>query len=74
MLDEKYEIDFPESETLNWKTVMFNCPNKPYYHKKKVTGVLLHDGNFVINGMLFNAGEFDVIDEDPIGTLFGNKN
>lgn len=73
MLNKKYEIDFPEEGTLNWKTIQFTNPKDSYLKDKKITGVLLHDGNFVVNGVFFTKEEFTVIDENPIATLFGLK-
>lgn len=73
MLDKKYEIDFPENDILNWKTVKFVNPNKLQFKNKQITGVLLHDGNFVVNGVLFFKDEFEVIDENPIETFWKLK-
>lgn len=55
--ESKYEQDFPEEVDWNWKTVTLNTPNNPNYHNKKIVGVLLHDGSFVVNGVHFDKEE-----------------
>ena len=61
----KYKQDFPDEGYLNWKRVRINVPDD-YRHNVKIMGVLLHDGNFVANGVLFLKDEFRIIDEDPL--------
>lgn len=60
----KYEIDFPDIGDFNWKTVKLKNTN--YYNGCKIIGVVLHDGNFMVNGVLFLKHQFDIIDENPI--------
>ena len=48
-----YVQDFPDEGSFNWKSVKLNTPNDSYYHGHKIIGVVLHDGNFMINGVLF---------------------
>jgi hypothetical protein len=47
----KYDIDFPETGDLNWKTVKIITPNISYLNGKKIIGVVLHDGKFIVNGV-----------------------
>ena len=63
---KKYKQDFPDQGSFNWKTVRLKTPDNIYYDGHKITGVVLHDGNFMINGVLFLAGQFEIIDEDPL--------
>ena len=63
---KKYKKDFPDQGYFNWKTVLLKTPNNIYYDGYKITGVLLHDGNFMTNGVLFLADQFEIIDEDPL--------
>ena len=51
---KKYEIDFPDEGYFNWKTVKFTNPAWGYYKNAKIVGVLLHDGNFLTNGVFLN--------------------
>ena len=62
----KYEQDFPNKGCFNWKTVKLKTPDNIYYNGRKVNGVVLHDGNFMVNGILFLADQFEIIDEDPL--------
>lgn len=63
---EKYEKDFPAQGKLNWKKVKIITPENRYYDGNSMLGVLLHDGNFMINSVLFTSNQFEIIDEDPI--------
>ena len=63
---KKYEKDFPDQGFLNWKTVILKTPDNSYYDGLKINGVFLHDGNLMINGVLFLANQFEIIDEDPL--------
>lgn len=63
--EDKYKQDFPKFGNFNWKTVKLKTPKKPYYDGFKICGVVLHDGNFVTNGVLFEKGEFEIVEEDP---------
>lgn len=63
--ETKYEQDFPEEGDWNWKTVTLNTPNDPYYHNHKITGVLLHDGSFVVNGIYYDKEEVGKVEDDP---------
>ena len=54
-----YAQDFPVVGTFNWKVA---------YIKKdraKMTGVHLHDGKFMINGVLFDKNEFKIVMNYP---------
>lgn len=61
-----YEEDFPETGNLNWKTVILKTPDNPYYNGHKIMGVVLHDGNFMINGVMFLKNQYEIIDENPM--------
>lgn len=61
-----YEQDFPEHGTFNWKTVILKTPNEPYYDGRKTMGVLLHDNNFMVNGVLFLENQYEIINHDPM--------
>lgn len=61
-----YEQDFPEEGCFNWKTIKIKMPKNIYYNGNEIIGVLLHDGNFMINGVLFLESQFEIIDEDPL--------
>ena len=63
---ELYKDDFPDEGNFNWKTVEINMGEKHYYTGCKINGVLLHDGNFCVNGVIFFKGQFKIIDEKPI--------
>ncbi len=63
---KKYAQDFPDEGTFNWKRVKLKTPNDPYYNGHITVGVVLHDGNFMINGVLFLKNEYEIIDEDPL--------
>lgn len=58
-----YEQDFPNEGFFNWKTVKLKVFP---YNDCEITGVLLHDGNFMINNILFLKDEYEIIDEDPL--------
>ena len=62
----KYKQDFPDQGYFNWKTVKLKTPDNIYYNEHEITGVILHDGNFMINAVLFLAEQFEIIDEDPL--------
>jgi hypothetical protein len=64
--ESTYKVDFPGQGNLNWKTVRLNTPENVYYDKHTITGVLLHDGKCMVNGVLFNADQFFIIDESPL--------
>ena len=49
-----YEQDFPEEFNWNWKIAFIK------EHKQKRAGVLLHDGKFMTNGVLFDKHEFKI--------------
>ena len=61
-----YEQDFPEHGNFNWKAVKLKIPTEPYYDGHKIIGVVLHDGNFMSNGVLFLENQYEIIDEDPL--------
>jgi len=65
-MNEKYKQDFPDTGFFNWKKVKMTHPKSSYYQNCIITGVLLHDGNFMINGVLFYSEEFEIVDEDPL--------
>jgi hypothetical protein len=60
-----YKKDFPDHGDFNWKKVKLKTSDN-YYNGHKIIGVLLHDGNFMVNGVLFLASEFEVINENPL--------
>jgi len=60
-----YEKDFPSQGTFNWKKVKLITPNEPYYNNHIIIGVVLHDGNFMTNGVLFLKDQYEIIDENP---------
>ena len=62
----EYERDFPDHGDFNWKRVVLKTPEIPYYDGHKVIGVVLHDGNFMVNGVLFLSHQFEVIEGDPV--------
>jgi hypothetical protein len=68
-MNKKYEKDFPEHDTFNWKTVRLITPENVYYGNHQIIGVLLHDGRFVTNGVFFEPNQFEVIDEDPLNII-----
>jgi hypothetical protein len=55
-----YDQDF--SEELAWKQVRLKTPEDPYYDGKLSAGVVLHDGNLMINGVLFLKSQYEIID------------
>jgi hypothetical protein len=59
-----------ESEIMNWKTVILTMPNEPYYDGKRIMGVLTENEGLVVNGVLFDKGQFRIIDENPINSFF----
>ena len=59
---EKYRKDFPDQGSFNWKVVKITTA---HYDGHKTTGVVLHDGKFMINGVLFEANEFEIIGDMP---------
>lgn len=61
----KYKKDFPDHGSFNWKTVKLKTPNNSYYDDHKIIGVVLHDGNFMTNGVLFLKEQYEVINENP---------
>ena len=61
---ETYKQDFPDVGTFNWKSVKIKTPGE-YGDGGKIIGVVLHDGNFMINGVLYLPHEFEIIDEYP---------
>ena len=63
---KKYRKDFPAIGTFNWKTVRFIMPEDRYYDGTRMVGALLHDGNFMTNGVLFLSNQFEIIDENPL--------
>lgn len=65
-IKKKYEKDFPSQGNFNWKTVRIVIPEEPYYDGVRMMGVLLHDGNFMTNGVLFLANQFEIINENPL--------
>lgn len=65
MRDSKYDVDFPDTGTLNWKAVKIKNVDE-YYNDCKIIGVLLHDGKFMVNGVIFEQHQFDIIDENPL--------
>ena len=64
-----YERDFPETGNFNWKTVRLKTPENPYYDEAKITGVVLHDGNFMVNGVLFLENQYEIINENPTNLI-----
>jgi len=61
---ETYKQDFPDIGTFNWKTVKIQTPGE-HTDGAKITGVVLHDGNFMVQGVLFLQHEYEIIDEYP---------
>jgi hypothetical protein len=57
--------DFPDTGYYNWKIVHIKM-EEHYYNNAKRAGVLLHDGKFVTEGIIFNKKEFCIIDENPL--------
>ena len=66
---KKYKIDFPEEGDFNWKWVKLKTPEHPYYDGHKIIGVVLHDGNFLTNGVLFLKHQYEIIDKDPLNNV-----
>ena len=58
---KKYDIDFPDEGTFNWKKVRIIMPDDIYYNNAEIIGVVLHDGNFIVNGVLFLSNQFEII-------------
>lgn len=63
---ETYKQDFPDHGDFNWKLVKLKTPTEPYYDGHKIIGVVLHDGNFMINGVLFMKNQYEMINENPL--------
>ena len=63
---DTYKDDFPDEGYFNWKIVRIKTPDCVSYDGKKIIGVVLHDGNFMVNDVLFLKEQFEVIDEDPL--------
>ena len=74
--EPRYEQDFPDEESWTWKVVTLNTPNEPNYHNHKITGVLLHDGSFVVNGVHFSEEEVSKVEDSPFSfnTLIKESN
>jgi hypothetical protein len=70
---EKYKIDFPDHGDFNWKWVKLKTPEHPYYDGHKTIGVVLHDGNFMTNGVLFLKNQYEIIDEESTKEKNMNK-
>ena len=56
---KKYKKDFPATGSFNWKTVRLITPEFSYYNNHKIMGVVLHDGKFCTNGIIFE--NFEII-------------
>lgn len=61
---KKYKKDFPGQGSFNWKKVKLITPEFSYYNNHVTVGVVLHDGKFCINGVIFE--NFEIIEEKPI--------
>ena len=61
-----YKVDFPDEGYFNWKKVKLKTPGDIYYDGKITIGVVLHVGNFMVNGVLYLENQFEIIDEDPL--------
>jgi len=70
-MKRRYKRDFPSKGNWNWKAVKFTNPKNNYYLDSKIIGVLLHDGNFMVNGVMFEADEFEIIEENPLAVYGG---
>ena len=66
---ETYKQDFPGQGSFNWKTVRLKTPNDLYYDGHEIIGVVLHDGNFMTNGVLFLKDQYEIINEEPFNCL-----
>jgi hypothetical protein len=62
----KYEIDFPVEGDFNWVQVHITDKSDIHYGGKPA-GVLLHDGNFIVNGCYYESDQFDILNLDPFG-------
>ncbi len=60
----KYNQDFPSAGNLKWVAVQVIAPDDIYNDGRKLTGVLLHDGNFISSGTLFFPHEFKVLEKE----------
>lgn len=60
---ENYTQDFPETGSLNWKTVRLVTPDDVYYNNARWVGVVLSDGGFLTNGVYFCPWEFEVVED-----------
>jgi hypothetical protein len=58
---KKYSSDF-EKEDFNWVLAQITDSTQEYYNGMKIIGVLLHDDNFLVNGVLFDKKEFVVLE------------
>jgi len=65
-LPEKYIKDFPIYGDFNLKMVRLVLPDDKYLNNIKRIGVVLHDGNFITEGVMFKKGQYRIIDEDPL--------
>ena len=61
-----YKQNFPKHKNFNWKTIKLKTPTKPYYNKHKIIKIILHNKNFMVNGVLFLENQYEIIDEDPL--------
>lgn len=62
---KRYQCDLPSNGYFNWKQVRIIMKDH-YYDGAKTTGILLHNGKFTVNGVLFEPKEFKIIDENPL--------
>jgi hypothetical protein len=62
-----YKKDFDQNITDSEKTwVVVKFKNLDIYHNNtKMTGRILFDGKFIINGVIFEKNEFKIIDKHP---------
>jgi hypothetical protein len=59
-----YEKDFPDNIS-DWKWRIARLYPKDKYIRQEIVGVVLHDGKFVTNGILFEKNEFKIIGKWP---------
>ena len=67
-VNNDYKEDFPDTGNWNWKTVKIKNTGHRlggYYNNWKINGVVLHDGKFMTSGTIFEADQFDIINENP---------
>jgi len=62
----KYEKDFPDEGNFNWKKVKLKTPEQSYYDGHEIIGVVLHDGNLMVNDVMFLKNQFEITGEDPL--------